>query len=69
MTKPTQAEVLAAQTAGHEAAARGDKPGANPHRLSDLIDQDSEHTLALQLAWVRGYQHARAEIEAIRPKE
>ena len=66
--KPTQAEILAAQTDGHEAALRGDRPGVNPHRLSDLFEQDQEHVRALQLAWIRGYQHARAEAEAQRPQ-
>lgn len=67
--KPTQAETLAAQAAGRTAAVNGRPPGTNPHRLSPLYEQDREHVLAQQLAWIRGYQHTRAEIEASREAE
>lgn len=62
----TVQEKLDAQTAGHEAAVSDQPPGVNPYRLSDLLDQDPERVKLLQLMWIRGYQQARAEVEAIR---
>lgn len=80
--QPTQAETLDAQAAGHEAAARGDRPDVNPYRLANHynLDQlppgqdhppgeDRDRWLALQHAWIRGYHHTRGEIEANRPQE
>ena len=60
-------EKLDAQAAGRAAALAGLHPGTNPHRLSDVLDQDPDRVAKLQLMWVRGYQQARAEIEAARP--
>lgn len=66
MTKPTLEQILAAQAAGHDAAVQGHGPGTNPYRLSDILDQDHEEIQALQIAWIREYQHTRAEVEARR---
>lgn len=61
------AEIIPAQTAGRGAALDGRPVAECPHRLTGQENAtEAEQTRFLQLMWLRGYRHARAQLDAAR---
>lgn len=56
-----------AQQQGRSAALKGQPVSACPYRLKGQESvAESEETRFLQLMWIRGYRHARAQLDAAR---
>lgn len=64
------ADIIPAQTAGRDAAIAGQPVEKCPHRVTGQENPaQAEQTRFLQLMWLRGYRHARVQLDAARAKD